>query len=57
MRMSITQLILLFSGKICCGLGSAASALHRDLYKCAKTALTDRSQIGKCVCLHILFNN
>lgn len=29
-------------GKICSGLGSAASALHRDLYKCAKTALTDR---------------
>ena len=31
------------AGKICLGLGSAASALHRDLYKLSKTALSDRS--------------
>ena len=31
------------AGKICSGLGSAASALHRDLYKLSKAALSDRS--------------
>ena len=31
------------TGKICTGLGSAASAMHRDLYKSAKAALADRS--------------
>ena len=31
-------------GKVCLGLGSAASSLHRDLYKNAKAALGDRSQ-------------
>ncbi len=30
-------------GKVCLGLGSAASSLHRDIYKSAKNALTDRS--------------
>lgn len=35
--------IFFFEGKICTGLGSAASALHRDLYKLSKTALADRS--------------
>ena len=47
---SAFQLVLFFSndfiffkGKICTGLGSAASALHRDLYKLSKTALADRS--------------
>ena len=39
---SMTYHMLFIAGKICSGLGSAASALHRDLYKCAKTALTDR---------------
>ena len=39
---SMANHMLFVAGKICSGLGSAASALHRDLYKCAKTALTDR---------------
>lgn len=29
--------------QVCNGLGSAASSLHRDLYKCAKNGLTDRA--------------
>lgn len=48
---------MLAFGKICCGLGSAASGMHRDLYKSAKTALTDRSlpvRAAAAQCLHSL---
>ena len=42
-RAVVQCLNIFFAGKICSGLGSAASALHRDLYKLSKTALSDRS--------------
>ena len=34
--------ILISSGKICTGLGGAASNVHKDIYKSCRTALTDR---------------
>lgn len=41
-------------GKVCLGLGSASANVHRDIYKCARTALTDRamtvrSAAAKCL--------
>lgn len=30
-------------GKVCTGLGTAASTIHRDIYKSARSALTDRA--------------
>ena len=36
------QLFFISSGKICTGLGGAASNVHKDIYKSCRTALTDR---------------
>ena len=32
-----------FAGKVCSGLGTAASNIHKDIYKSARLALTDRA--------------
>ena len=45
-----------FLGKICIGLGSAASAMHRDLYKSAKAALSDRSLPVRAAAAQCLLN-
>ncbi|KAK5853782.1 hypothetical protein PBY51_014908 [Eleginops maclovinus] len=47
--------ILLSLQKVLCGLGGAAASCHRDIYKNARSLLTDRSMAVRCaVAKHLL---
>lgn len=49
-------------GKVCSGLGTAASNIHKDIYKSARQALTDRAMpvrvaAAECLLVIILLKN
>ena len=43
-------------GKVCLGLGSASANVHRDIYKCARAALTDRAMTVRSAAANCLLS-
>uniref|UniRef100_T1IQK7 HEAT repeat-containing protein 5A n=1 Tax=Strigamia maritima TaxID=126957 RepID=T1IQK7_STRMM len=40
--------IMVAFGKICCGMGTAANSVHKDIYKAARQCMTDRVMSVRC---------